>query len=78
MQFSCAGKSAAATRTTLNNDDLLLDEARRITGVTKKTALVREGTEVIDRTRERTPAGAAGRQRATTATEIPRWQSNPA
>ena len=34
-------------------DDLLLDEARRITGVTKTTALVREGAEDIDRTRER-------------------------
>ena len=37
-------------RTTLNIDDLLLNEAQRITGVTEKTALVREGLKaLIDR-----------------------------
>ncbi len=34
-------------RTTLNIDDKLLDEAQRITGVTEKTALVREGLRAL-------------------------------
>ncbi len=34
-------------RTTLNIDDQLLDEAQRITGVTEKTALVREGLKAL-------------------------------
>jgi Arc/MetJ family transcription regulator len=35
--------SEAAMRTTLNIDDELLAQARQITGVDEKTALVREG-----------------------------------
>ena len=34
-------------RTTLNIDDHLLDEARRLTGLEAKTALVREGLEAL-------------------------------
>ncbi len=34
-------------RTTLNIDDELLAKARRITGVTEKTALVREGLRAL-------------------------------
>lgn len=34
-------------RTTLNIDDQLLDEAQRITGVTEKAALVREGLRAL-------------------------------
>ncbi|MCO6440826.1 MAG: type II toxin-antitoxin system VapB family antitoxin [Nitrococcus mobilis] len=34
-------------RTTLNIDDRLLDEARRITGITEKSALVREGLRAL-------------------------------
>lgn len=34
-------------RTTLNIDDQLLDEARHITGMTEKTALVREGLRAL-------------------------------
>jgi Arc/MetJ family transcription regulator len=34
-------------RTTLNIDDRLLGEAQRITGVTEKTALVREGLRAL-------------------------------
>lgn len=34
-------------RTTLNIDDELLGEAQRITGVTEKTALVREGLRAL-------------------------------
>ena len=34
-------------KTTLNIDDDLLDEARRLTGVREKTALVREGLEAL-------------------------------
>ncbi len=34
-------------RTTLNIDDQLLDEAQRITGVTEKAVLVREGLRAL-------------------------------
>ena len=34
-------------RTTLNLDDALLDEARRITGIQEKTALVHRGLEEL-------------------------------
>lgn len=34
-------------RTTLNIDDQLLDEARRITGVSEKAMLVREGLRAL-------------------------------
>ncbi len=34
-------------KTTLNIDDDLLEEARRLTGVQQKTALVREGLEAL-------------------------------
>jgi len=34
-------------RTTLNIDDQLLAEARRLSGVTEKTALVREGLRAL-------------------------------
>ena len=34
-------------RTTMNIDDQLLSEAQRITGMTEKTALVREGLRAL-------------------------------
>ena len=34
-------------RTTLNLDDALLDEARRVTGIQEKTALVHRGLEEL-------------------------------
>ena len=34
-------------RTTMNIDDELLEQARRITGLTEKTALVREGLKAL-------------------------------
>ncbi len=34
-------------RTTLNIDDQLLDKAKRITGMTEKAALVREGLRAL-------------------------------
>ncbi len=34
-------------RTTLNIDDQLMDEAQRITGVTEKATLVREGLRAL-------------------------------
>jgi Arc/MetJ family transcription regulator len=34
-------------RTTLNIDDQLLDEAQRITGMTEKSVLVREGLRAL-------------------------------
>jgi len=34
-------------RTTVNIDEQLLDEARHLTGVTEKTALIREGLRAL-------------------------------
>ena len=34
-------------RTTINIDDELLEEAQQLTGITKKTALVREGLRAL-------------------------------
>lgn len=34
-------------RTTINLDEALLDEAQRITGLTERTALVREGLRAL-------------------------------
>lgn len=34
-------------RTTINLDETLLDEARRLTGVTERTELVREGLRAL-------------------------------
>lgn len=50
-------------RTTLNIDDDLLDEARRLTGMREKTALVRMGLEaLIARESARRLAALAGSQ----------------
>jgi Arc/MetJ family transcription regulator len=62
-------------RTTLNLDDALLDEARRVTGIDEKTALIHRGLkELIARESARALAnlgGAAPRLRA-----IPRRRSS--
>lgn len=64
-------------RTTLNIDDQLLDEARRITGVTEKTALVREGLRaLIERESARRLARLGGSEPQ--LQPILRRQSNPA
>ena len=34
-------------RTTINLDEALLDEAQRITGLTERTALIREGLKAL-------------------------------
>ena len=34
-------------RTTINLDEALLDEAQRITGMTERTALIREGLKAL-------------------------------
>lgn len=48
-------------RTTLNLDDALLDEARRITGIEEKTALVHRGLkELIARESARSLAALGG------------------
>ena len=64
-------------RTTLNIDDELLAEAQRITGLTEKTALVREGLRaLIERESARRLALLGGSDPQLHA--IPRRQSNPA
>jgi Arc/MetJ family transcription regulator len=64
-------------RTTLNIDDRLLDEAQRITGVTRKSALVREGLKaLIERESARRLARLGGSEPQ--LKPIPRRQSDPA
>jgi Arc/MetJ family transcription regulator len=64
-------------RTTLNIDDQLLDEARRVTGMTEKVALVREGLKaLIERESARRLAKLGGSQPQ--LKPVPRRQSDPA
>lgn len=64
-------------RTTLNIDDQLLDEAQRITSVTEKTALVREGLRaLIERESARRLARLGGSEPQ--LQPIPRRQPDPA
>ncbi len=64
-------------RTTLNIDDQLLSEARRITGVAEKTALVREGLKaLIERESARRLAKLGGSEPK--LKPVPRRQSNSA
>jgi Arc/MetJ family transcription regulator len=63
-------------RTTLNIDDELLMEAKRITGLAEKTALVREGLRaLIERESARRLALLGGSEPQ--LGEIPRRQSDP-
>ena len=51
-------------RTTLNLDDRLLEEARNLTGIREKTALVRAGLEaLVQRESARRLAALGGRER---------------
>jgi Arc/MetJ family transcription regulator len=64
-------------RTTLNIDDQLLEEAQRITGVTEKAALVREGLRaLIERESARRLARLGGSEPQLES--VPRRQSDPA
>jgi Arc/MetJ family transcription regulator len=64
-------------RTTINLDDELLDEARRLTGVTEKTALVHEGLRaLIQRESARRLAQLGGSAPGLRA--VPRRRSEPA
>lgn len=63
-------------RTTLNIDDHLLEEAQRITGVSEKVALVREGLRaLIERESARRLARLGGSEPQ--LKPIPRRQSAP-
>jgi Arc/MetJ family transcription regulator len=64
-------------RTTLNIDDQLLAEAQRISGVSEKAAVVREGLRALI---ERESARRLARLGATEPQlkEVPRRQSDPA
>jgi Arc/MetJ family transcription regulator len=64
-------------RTTLNIDDQLLDEAQRITGMSEKAALVREGLRaLIERESARRLARLGGTEPQLES--VPRRQSDPA
>ncbi len=64
-------------RTTINLDDTLLAEAQRITGLSERTALVREGLKaLIERESARRLARLGGTERS--LHPIPRRRSEPA
>jgi Arc/MetJ family transcription regulator len=64
-------------RTTINLDDELLEEARRITGVKGRTALVHEGLRaLIERESARRLARLGGSERQ--LRPVPRRRSEPA
>ncbi|MEO8007246.1 MAG: type II toxin-antitoxin system VapB family antitoxin [Betaproteobacteria bacterium] len=64
-------------RTTINLDEALLDEAQRITGLTERTALIREGLKaLIERESARRLAQLGGSEPR--AKPIPRRRSRPA
>ena len=63
-------------RTTINIDDELLEEAQQLTGITKKTALVREGLRaLVARESARRLARLGGTEPA--LRDIPRRQPKP-
>jgi Arc/MetJ family transcription regulator len=64
-------------RTTINLDDALLEEAERITGMSERTALVREGLKaLIERESARRLAHLAGTEPG--LEDISRRRSDPA
>lgn len=64
-------------RTTLNIDDQLLDEAQRITGISEKASLVREGLRaLIERESARRLARLGGSEPQ--LEPVPRRQLDPA
>lgn len=64
-------------RTTMNIDDELLEQARRLTGLTEKTALVREALEaLIERESARRLARLGGTEPQ--LGPVPRRQTTPA
>lgn len=64
-------------RTTMNIDEQLLEQARRLTGVSEKTALVREGLKaLIERESARRLARLGGSEPQLGS--IPRRQPDPA
>ncbi|MGH8653250.1 MAG: type II toxin-antitoxin system VapB family antitoxin [Gammaproteobacteria bacterium] len=64
-------------RTTINLDETLLDQAQRMTGLTERSALVREGLKaLIERESARRLARLGGSEPQ--AKPIPRRRSEPA
>jgi Arc/MetJ family transcription regulator len=64
-------------RTTINLDETLLDEAQRITGLTERTALIREGLKaLIERESARRLARLGGSEPQ--IKPVPRRRSQPA
>lgn len=64
-------------RTTLNIDDHLLDEARRLSGIEEKTALVRAGLQALIARESAKRLGALGGAEKTLHT-IPRRRTRTA
>ena len=59
-------------RTTLNLDDALLDEARRITGIDEKTALIHRGLEELIARQKRARPGGIRQEASPRLHPIPR------
>jgi len=61
MYYGCISNGDDTMRTTINLDDQLLTEARRITGMKERTALIHEGLRaLIERESARRLARLAG------------------
>ena len=58
-------------RTTVTIDDDLFEDAKWLTGIEGKTALVREALRYLVETRERPQTGQAGRNSAAVETRAP-------
>jgi Arc/MetJ family transcription regulator len=70
-------KEASTVRTTINLDDELLEEARRITGIEGRTALVHAGLKaLIERESARRLARLGGSEAQ--LRPVPRRRSEPA
>ena len=64
-------------RTTINLDEALLDEAQRVTGLTERSALIREGLKaLIERESARRLARLGGSEPQ--VKPVPRRRSQPA
>jgi Arc/MetJ family transcription regulator len=77
VSFGIRFHRTSIMRTTVNLDEALLDEARRVTGLSERSALIREGLKaLIERESARRLARLGGSQPQ--IKPIPRRRSRPA
>ena len=76
MYDACIFFRVAIMRTTINLDETLLDQARRLTGLRERTAVIREGLKaLIERESARRLARLGGSEAS--AQPIPRRRAEP-